>query len=99
MIDFGLQILVPFFDLFTNPSSRTHWIGLLVFSSVFVGWYGFRESWKYIQHCFKQKSIHLDIQLLVFNRDYPIIVDWFSGPHDLANCNRNNQFVSIFVFR
>ncbi len=68
MIDVGLQIMGPFFDLFTNPSSRTHWIGLLVFSVVFVLWYGRTASIEYVKHCVKQKSIHLDVQLLVFNR-------------------------------
>ena len=68
MIDFGLQIMGPFFDLFTNPSSRTHWIGLLVFSVVFILWSGIQPTVQYIKHCVKQNSIHLDVQLLVFNR-------------------------------
>ena len=68
MYDVGLQILGPFFDLFTNPSSRTHWIGLLVFGISFIWAYGFKASWKYLQHCFTEKSVHLDVQLLVFNR-------------------------------
>ena len=61
MTDVGLQIMGPFFDLFTNPSSRTHWIGLLVFSVVFVFWYGRQPALEYIKHCLKQKSIHLDM--------------------------------------
>ena len=60
------NILEPFL----SPSSRTHWMGLLVF---FIGCftaYGcsnelFIAVWNKLK---KERSIHLDIQLLVFNR-------------------------------
>ena len=99
MMDFGLQILGPLFDLFTNPSSRTHWIGLLVFSVVFVLWFGIRSTVQYIKHCVGQKSIHLDIQLLVFNRIVRTFVGWFGCACNLESRHRNNESVSVYILR
>ena len=63
-----LEALTPIIDVFTNPSSRTHWVGLLVFVVGYLWYVGIRSMGRYIRQCYFDPSVHLDVQLLVFNR-------------------------------
>ena len=64
----ALEALTPLFEVFTNPASRTHWMGLAIFVFGAVLWKGLSPTLRYIRYCLQHRSVHLDIQLLVFNR-------------------------------
>lgn len=66
------ELLEPVLSPFLSASSRTHWMGLVVFSTFWILWN--RQActigsiYGRIRNVFGERTTHLDIQLLVINR-------------------------------